>query len=488
MKFFRKFLLGLIGLYVVLLVPDCSNEIPVLPEGSKAFTWNRDAHWKKLEQQFEWAKQISDDSLHQEIESRKLSLEEIFSFVQQHDIAPGDTVFSKLTEGFFALAPFMAVAPSEQLHWYSNFYHLVREEVKSQSVQWNFKNPAVRNAVYSLLYGMRAAYEEVLLQTGKPANHSPLQADTVPASTPFINILGIKVHSGDLLVSRGAAAVSAFISRANDYPGNFSHVAVLHIDEKTNVASVVEAHIEKGVAIASGEQYLQDKKMRFMVMRPNLHLPQLQKDPLLPHKAATAILQAARHRHIPYDFHMNHTDTSAMFCSEVAAVAYKSMGLQLWKSESTISSAGVANWLSAFGVTNFTTQMPSDLEYDPQLQVAAEWRDADGLLKDHIDNAVMDVLFEQANKGKALQYNYWLLPVARVLKAYSFFQNRIGNEAVIPEGMSATQALKNQYFESLHKRMVQRLSNEVETFVTTKHHLPPYWRLVEMATGIYNHL
>ena len=38
-------------------------------------------------------------------------------------------------------------------------------------------------------------------------------------------------------------------------------------------------------------------------------------------------------------------------------------------------------WLAAFGVRNFITQEPSDLEYDPQLRVVAEWRDLETLKK-----------------------------------------------------------------------------------------------------------
>ena len=85
-----------------------------------------------------------------------------------------------------------------------------------------------------------------------------------PSATPFVDVMGIKVHSGDLLVSRGGAEVSAFISRGNDFPGNFSHVAIIHIDKETNKPYFVEAHIEKGVAIATLEHYLKDKKLRFM--------------------------------------------------------------------------------------------------------------------------------------------------------------------------------------------------------------------------------
>src|SRR5690606_42102715 len=122
-----------------------------------------------------------------------------------------------------------------------------------------------------------------------------------PSATPSTLLQGIRVHSGDLLVSRGGAEVSAFISRGNDYPGNFSHVALLHVSEDGN-ASFIEAHIEKGVAIATAEEYLKDKKLRFMVLRPRADLAQLKQNPLLPHQVAKFAMQESEKRHIPYDF------------------------------------------------------------------------------------------------------------------------------------------------------------------------------------------
>lgn len=61
------------------------------------------------------------------------------------------------------------------------------------------------------------------------------------------------------MLSRGGAPTSALISRGSDYPGNFSHVALVYVDPKTKVASIIEAHIEVGVAIASLEEYMNDK-------------------------------------------------------------------------------------------------------------------------------------------------------------------------------------------------------------------------------------
>ena len=47
----------------------------------------------------------------------------------------------------------------------------------------------------------------------------------------------------------------------------------------------------------------------------------------------------------------------------------------------------------------FVIVQDADLEYDPQLRVVAEWCDPDTLFKDHVDNAVIDVMLEAAERG-----------------------------------------------------------------------------------------
>ena len=396
-----------------------------------------------------------------------------------NDIAATDSSLITIENNFFALAPLIAVKQNE-LQWYVDHYNKVRNLVKFKSRQWDVNKPAVRNSIYSLLYGMRAAVEEVLLQsdTAFPAAMLVKEEKSV---TPSTKIFGIEVHSGDLLISRGGAEVSALISRGNDYPGNFSHVALLYVDEKTNKPFLIEAHIEKGVAVSSVEQYESDKKLRFMVMRPRTGLPAMIADPMLPQKAAKEIYNESQARHIPYDFKMNFRDTTEMFCSEVASYAYRKKGLQLWQTSSTISSHGIINWLHDFGVENFVTQMPSDLEYDPQLSIVAEWRDPETLFKDHIDNAVIDVMLEQANNGVSIQYNSCQLPIVRVIKGYCVIKNLFGKTGMIPEGMSATKALKNQSFVAVHVKIKTKTTQMASAFIHKNHYKPPYWQLVKFA-------
>jgi hypothetical protein len=387
---------------------------------------------------------------------------------------------SDILKNYFKLAALIAADP-QQLDSFINCFSNIRSLVKKQSSEWNVTNDHTRNAIYQLLYGMRAAEEEVLLQTDSIPFSPAIMVKDEPSAAPSTIIFGIKVHSGDLLVSRGGAEVSALISRGNNYPGNFSHVALLYVDEKIDDPYLVEAHIEKGVAVSSAEQYIKDKKLRFMVLRARADLPSLVADPLLPHKAAKAAYNEALSRHIPYDFKMDFHDSTALFCSEVASHAYKQMGIQLWQAESYISSPGVVNWLSDFGVEHFVTQMPSDLEYDPQLSVVAEWRNPETLWKDHLDNAVMDALLEQADKGKVIGYDHWQLPLVRVIKLWCVIKNYFGGVGIIPEGMSATRALKNEAFVAMYKKTKTETELMAAQFVKEKGYKPPYWQLVAMA-------
>ena len=484
MKVFKKRILQcfifLACLYLVLLIPDFSGNDPIIKASQKPFAWNKDDLWNQLEIDFVKAKQMDPAQLDSAVLRNKLIAEGSFSYMRFADVAATDSSLIILENNFFELAPLIAVKNNE-LTWYMEYYNRVRNFIKYRSQQWDMNSKTVRNTVYSLLYGMRAALEEVLLQSNTVHFSPAMLVQHERSVTASTKIFGIEVHSGDLLVSRGGAEVSALISRGNDYPGNFSHVALLYVEEKTNKAFLIEAHIEKGVAVSSVEQYENDKKLRFMVMRPRADLREMIADPMLPHKAAQLIYNEALKRHIPYDFKMNFHDSSLMFCSEVASYAYRKNGLQFWQPVSTISSQGVVNWLHDFGVENFVTQMPSDLEYDPQLSVVAEWRDPETLFKDHIDNAVMDAMLEEANNGKTIDYNIWQLPIVRIVKGYCIIKNLFGKAGLIPEGMSATRALKNQNFVAMHLRIKNKTQLLADDFIKQNHYKPPYWQLLRLA-------
>ncbi len=464
---------------IVLALPARQAKVPDAPQTGVPFEWNRDSLWHALEARFVAARTAGCAEARAELARGVATIEARLSTLSLVPVTPADPGLDSLEQEFFSLAPIVAACPG-RLRDYLALSGRLREIIKDQSRRWDPNDLPTRRRLYRLLYGARAAAEEAMLQQPDSAVDLLLGRDE-PSATPSAMVHGVRIHSGDLLVSRGGYPTSALIARGNDYPGNFSHIALVHVDSATGAVLVTEAHIEVGVAIATAEQYLEDKKLRLMVLRPRADLPALQADPMLPHRAASAALARARAGHIPYDFAMDYTDPSRLFCSEVASAPYHEEGLTLWMGLSTISRPGIRRWLSALGVRHFETQEPSDLEYDPQLVVVAEWRDITALRQDHLDNAVVDAMLDGADRGAELDYAWYRLPVVRLAKAYSWVRVALGGHGPVPEGMSASSALSHEVFVTRQRALAAQVTAAAEQAATAQGYPPFYWTLVDLA-------
>jgi hypothetical protein len=470
---------GLAALFLLLAIPAPEPRVPPAPARGAAFAWDRDAFWRALETRFA---EVRAAGCHQANPASARGIADLTRYLAalgRDSLGPDAPVFDSLEAALFSLGPVVAACPA-RLRQVVALEGRMRGAVKLQSRHWDVSGLAARRRLYRALYGGRGLVEE--LQLNHPDSVAALYVGPdAPSATPSAVVQGVRIHSGDILVSRGGYPTSALIARGNDYPGNFSHVALVHVDAATGAASTIEAHIERGVVVSSAEQYLADKKLRILVLRLRADLPTISTSPMLPHRAASAMLARARAGHIPYDFAMDYADPSKLFCSEVASAAYHAEGITLWTGLSTISGAGLRRWLAAFGVRHFETQEPSDLEYDPQLAVVAEWRDPAWLLRDHVDNAVTDAMLEGAERGDALRYAWYALPLARVVKGYSWVLERFGKVGPIPEGMSPTAALRNSAYTARHRALAARVRAEAERVAAEKGYFPPYWVLLDLA-------
>jgi hypothetical protein len=468
-----------VAVLVALLVPWPEPRPPRPPSG-RPFEWRQDERWQALEASFRRARSQGCTTVAPRIGELLDEGRRLIGAAALSPLEPGSPLLDAVERTTFDLGPLVAACPA-RIPAYVAFVARTRSVVKDRSRRWDMTAPATRDSLYRLLYGGRAAVEEASLQAPPGLLPALVPGDDEPSSTPSSEVRGVRIHSGDILLSRGDAPTSALIARGNDYPGNFSHVALAYVDPDTRQASAVEAHIERGVAIASVDDYLRDVKLRIMVLRLRADLPRLAAEPMLPHAAAAAAYGDARRRHIPYDFEMDFVDHSKLFCSEVASAAYERAGIRLWMGLSHISSAGVVSWLSAFGVTHFETQEPSDLEYDPQLRVVAEWRDPQALFADHVDNAVVDAMLEGAQAGERLTYPWYQLPAARLAKLASVLLNAAGRVGPIPEGLSAAAALRNHRFSATHAAIKARVLRLAGEFQAREGYRPPYWELVKLA-------
>jgi hypothetical protein len=469
-----------VGLLFAFLSIPTPEPAPSKGASGRPFAWKLDERWKHQEAIFAAARDAGCERLGDRINSGFEQGRQVLEKVARGPLSPDDPAFGDLEMILFDLGSMVGACP-DRLPEYIDLLTTTRSRIKAQSRQWDVDSQEVRDRLYRLLYGGRAALEEVMLQAPLGAYPALIRGDNETSVTPSLRFREQTLHSGDILVSRGGAPTSAIIARGNDYPGNFSHVALLHVDEKTGVPGIVEAHIERGVVISRLEEYIKDVKLRVMVLRLRADLAQMKADPMLPHKAATLAVNETRSRHIPYDFAMAFREPSKYFCSEVASHAYSLVGVELWRATTTMSSPGLVRWLGYFGVEHFETQAPADLEYDPQLVVVAEWRDPKTLWKDHIDNAVTDAMLEGAEEGDRIGYPWYLLAPARLVKAYSAFMNLFGRTGPIPEGMDAVAALRSESMSKTHEKIRATVLAQAASFQEKHGYKPPYWQLVRMA-------
>ncbi len=470
---------SLVGLWSLLSIPGAEPPVAPAPERGRAFAWNQDTLWRSLETTYVKARVAGCGTADRAAADGLSVLAATAERLRRVSVSSDAVALDSLEARFFALAPLVAACP-RHLRNYVRLSGRLREAIKWQSRGWHVASAGARARLYRSLYGFRGAVEEAMLQH-PDSSFSLLEGRREPSATPAATVHGVEIRSGDILVSRGGYPTSALIARGNDYPGNFSHVGLVHVDSISHTASVIEAHIERGVAVSTADGYLRDKKLRIMVLRLRADLPALIADPLLPHRAASLALERARSGHIAYDFDMDYTDPSRLFCSEVASSVYGELGVRLWTGLSTISAPGLRRWLSAFGVRHFETQEPSDLEYDPQLVVVAEWRDAGALMQDHIDNAAIDAMLEGAEAGDALSYPWYQLSVARLAKAYSWVVGGFGGQGPVPQGMSARAALRNRAFSARQRWVAARVSQAATRWTRQQGYPPPYWVLLDLA-------
>jgi hypothetical protein len=469
--------------YLLLLIPERAPSLPSADVGlakKQPFAWNQDSYWQALEAKYRELHQSGCRGIQNQTASELIETGRLLLTIAQKNLGPDAPELADLERRTFEIGPLVSGC-NIFIPEYIRLITQMRDVVKKQSGHWDMNSDASRITLYRLLYGGRTAIEEIMLQIPQEAYPVMILGQDEPSQTPASDVRGTKIHSGDILVSRGGAPTSALIARGNDYPGNFSHIAFVYIDPATHEAKIIESHIEIGVVVSTVEAYLKDKKLRVMLLRPRSDLPEIVKDPMLPHKAAEFAYKRAKEGHIPYDFEMDYKDHAKLFCSEVASAAYEQFGIHLWSGISHITSPGLRKWLAAFGVRHFETQEPSDLEYDPQLVVVAEWRDQATLKKDHYDNAVTEVMLEGAEKGDEISYQWYLLPLARIVKGYSVVMNLFGKPGPIPEGMSATAALRTQYYDKQHGAIRERLSVKADQFKAANGYAPPYWELVKLA-------
>lgn len=235
------------------------------------------------------------------------------------------------------------------------------------------------------------------LVEGKPLS-SRVFSNSKPSLMLNPSFNSTNLRSGDILLSRGNAVVSAAIARIGDDDGQFSHIALIYVDESTKQIYTIEAHIEIGVVVAPLEKYLTDGKVRAVIFRPE--------NSQLAHRAAKIMYEKVKKAsessrgNIPYDFGMDLSTDKEIFCSEVASLGYtlasqtqelQTFNIPMFKTTITMKNR---TFLNDIGVLVNETFAPVDIDVDPRFELVAEWRDLTKTQDARFLDAILSSLYE----------------------------------------------------------------------------------------------
>ena len=96
---------------------------------------------------------------------------------------PDAAIFAELENNIFGLGTMVAACPG-RLKDYIDLVTRTRSLLKRQSESWDMNDRAARDRLYRLIYGGRAALEEVMLQAPAGSYPALILADQVPSVTP----------------------------------------------------------------------------------------------------------------------------------------------------------------------------------------------------------------------------------------------------------------------------------------------------------------
>jgi hypothetical protein len=263
-----------------------------------------------------------------------------------------------------------------------------------------------------------------------PLPSNPLAPDFLPDVTLVNSDVRerVRLQSGDILLSRGNANVSALIARMADEDTQFSHIAMVYVDPGTKDAFTIEAHIEVGAKIFPIGEWLKDGKVRTVLFR--------QKDPIRAAVAARYLFERVKTaqdagRPVRYDFPFEMDDHRELFCSEVVRQGYEFASAGTFMVPAFPSKFTMKNrdLLERLGISVEESFLPEDIEMDPRFQLIAEWRDfsriGDAVRKDAIMDAIYHLMEEDGYRFHPAGNHRVKARLAKVLRNLGFMKERM---------------------------------------------------------------
>lgn len=249
----------------------------------------------------------------------------------------------------------------------------------------------------SIYYRTKPLSEEEIAKIDK---YIPVidQKNLNPPLTPFGFPHGqFKYRSGDIFMVKGKTIPGSVVSEISIPRSVFSHLGLVHVDEKTRQVSVIQNFGNVSVKIYPLKEFLAYDNFRLVLLRPD--------DAEAGKKAADYAFRKvkesqARNIDIPYDFHAHYNDEKEQDCIEVIYHAYKSGTggkFIIPEVKSSINFSNL-NMMERFMIKNGERMVPGDLESDTRFNIEWEWTNYKLVRESWMKDALVSEVFRWTNE------------------------------------------------------------------------------------------
>lgn len=210
----------------------------------------------------------------------------------------------------------------------------------------------------------------------------------------------ITFESGDLILMRGLSTISTTIATMSDVESQFSHILMVYKNPNSGQLLAMEALLDKGVVIHPLADILNEGSPRLVLYR---------------HKNRTLAIKAAQIAYDegmkfiklgktkPYDFKLNLLNYDEVYCAEFIRMAYDlaSSGQVLLPTFPSTLGGKFSHTLTSLGLHPMILPIfaPSDIDLDPQFNLAYEWIDPLATLNYRIKDQILSYLFDAIERG-----------------------------------------------------------------------------------------
>lgn len=305
----------------------------------------------------------------------------------------------------------------------------------------------VRRLIYSIR-NLEDSYIHSISRTKKASYNEYLEFEGEPwyffKNEQFQFNSRSDVRSGDVILSIGKDYTSAGISKIGKQESSFSHLSMVYKDQN-NKLMTIEAHGERGVVVRPISAHYSERDQISVLLR--------HKDPTLAKKAAEliydmAIYRQRKNKHIQYDFGMDYNDPKTLFCSEVIFLAYKlatdnKLDIAPYK---TTFKEGHIEFLQKFGLNiskknfkEFNTFGPGDIQWNPDFDIVAEWKNPIGIESARIKGIVVKSIFNWVDDYKYIfkntKFNKFVPKVAVKVRKVPYYNFKTKNKRFLLDNL-----------------------------------------------------